>query len=646
MTQEEVEQMKQIGDETISRMRANGDINEPWEAGAEQATTPSTPNGVNPLGANKPLGDPEQYRNISRRTPLGPSQEGDPEGSMRDQSGRLMWQNGQMIGAQKPNSTATADFQAKLDQQAEKWRNGGAAQTWGALAKSQQNAKNAEANAEFQRVIEANRKAREDRMRAKNLQNQKVGYQIGTAMAALDDGLHAAQNGDKSRIFKDEKGDYYVEGRVEPEGLDAFNGDIGKLGGKDKLTGVVARVRVNQYGYPLDGAEPTISAVYAKNGIVKDGGDGTVIKTLTRTQAMDVIEKSRVALGDSQERVHNSLVNAFGGNDPYVKPTAGAEATRGKAPAGAGAAKPAGGAVEEIKVWSEMLKSPDVSDEDKAFARQQLANLKAEKPQTPTMNEAGDRLTMPNGRVVRPGDSFTDANGKTMIWKGGALDAWELPEEEAKPTEAAEAGVAAPAAEPETKQGVAKGGTQEQARENRTGMSAATAMDLLDPLAQYGGTAQMLGDIQNQPKPQKTEARSTRPAKTAEESEARKAEVEREARGLDRRGKYKSEQRERAFQAFYDDLKKRRLSMRDTRKVSEDEARRAFEAKEIEDAAKKTERETVEEATRRRLIEQYAGPEAKKNLAIQEERKRRERERNRVADEALDSARRKFPIKK
>lgn len=210
--------------------------------------------------------------------------------------------------------------------------NQGTAASWDDAIRQQQAGKIARAEAYARAAVNANMSAREQAKTLAAKQTAMTGDQIGAAMADLRENLKLAQErgakaktdgeasplldeSDGGKIYKAKDGNFYVRGIVRPEALEGFNSEFAKFGGKDRMERIVASQRVDMYGNPI--GDPTFAAIYRRNGILNEQGDGVYPKKLSLGEAMRSVVKAQVDLGKLTEReAQTYAVNQFGAN-PY-----------------------------------------------------------------------------------------------------------------------------------------------------------------------------------------------------------------------------------------------------------------------------------------------------------------------------------------
>lgn len=211
--------------------------------------------------------------------------------------------------------------------------NMGTAASWDDAIKRQSGGNVAKSEAYARAAINANMSARDRAKTRVAKQNAMTGDLIGAAMADMRENLKIAQaNGTRNKnaaegeatvelqdgagknaIYEAKDGNYYVQGIVRADALDAFNAESSKYGGRDKAERIVASQRVDEYGNPV--GDPTFSVLYRKNGNINEKGDGVFVRTLTLGDAMNSVVKAQIGLGKlSEADARAYAIRQFGSN--------------------------------------------------------------------------------------------------------------------------------------------------------------------------------------------------------------------------------------------------------------------------------------------------------------------------------------------
>lgn len=275
----------------------------------------------------KPMGDPEQYRNIGGATPIEeqpePMQGADGKwrtafgGKVRvtDKDGNTSWEdtNGQAI--EKPKSMQMMEAMNRGFSP-----NRGTATTWEDAIRQQQAERDNKSFSIAQQKADANNAALVSRKKSKIAQNLKTADNIGEASANLQKNLAEVQQHikggggieDSGAVMSKQgatKGNYYVFGIVAPSQMDDFNKSMAGLGVKDSMQKIVVSQQVDKYGNPV--GEPIFAVQYMKGGNL-GSGEGLYTKKLTLSEALNAVAKAHKADGRDPERLNDYLSGVFG----------------------------------------------------------------------------------------------------------------------------------------------------------------------------------------------------------------------------------------------------------------------------------------------------------------------------------------------
>ena len=277
-----------------------------------------------PLGGNKPLGDPAKFRNIGGNTPLGPSQAGDPPGTMRDAQGRLMWQNGKLVAPREEWNTGDgkivrtrygASVKAVQPDGSVRWEdNEGnpieAPKSWNE-AMTQQNAEKLESAKKLsQQKYEFMRKSIDERRRMRAERDFTTAEAAKNALRLLDEGegeikTHKA-TGKKYRVVK-----------VGGDAIARAGEQTNAMGRRLSLQKIAAYIQVDDDGRPVEGAQPSFYIAVGKNN--GDGAKDTkTLKPLDFGTVQKQFARSFATLnGVSEGEAQNYAVSEFGQRNPF-----------------------------------------------------------------------------------------------------------------------------------------------------------------------------------------------------------------------------------------------------------------------------------------------------------------------------------------
>ena len=325
LTDEEKKRMLADADYAISRMNANGDINDMPEPPAgvptqaqpvKQAKPKRQPVTFDPLGGNRPLEQrPEPGRTpitptpkaeewhtgdgIIRRTRYGAAvKAGYPDGTAR-------WEDNNGTPIETPKSLQMMEAANRGFSP-----NQGTAASWDDAIRQQQAAKLENAKTLSQQRYEFMRKSLDERKRMRAERDFTTAEAAKNALRLLDEGegeikTHQA-TGKKYRVVK-----------VGGSAIESAERQSNAMGRRSSLRKIAAYVQVNDDGTPVEGAQPSFYMVVGRNN--GDGAkDTTTLKPLDFGRVMKQYATSFAALnGMKEDEAYGNVVSEFGGRNPF-----------------------------------------------------------------------------------------------------------------------------------------------------------------------------------------------------------------------------------------------------------------------------------------------------------------------------------------